>query len=171
MKNSAAIFLFLALLFSPLANAVIEVGDDVPEFCWLTMTEKLVCHPMFVGNVRVLVFGTGWCPDCNKEMGELARRVSEFDDKPVTFFSLSAQGDMQGVPPSAEFLKSWKERHKIPFLVAASPKDAGRYFFAPPLFIPNVVIIGRDNRLAFKAIGASVDIIFAEVRKAIGDAK
>lgn len=135
------------------------------------MEQKVVCHPQFVGNVRVLIYGAGWCPDCNKEMSVLAKRSAEFLDKPVTFISLSSQGDLQGQPPTPEFLRSWKERHQIPFLVLASPKDSGRYFFAPPLFIPNVVVIGRDNRLAYKAIGASVDELFAEIKKALGEAE
>ena len=170
--NSTRFFSILFLGFSILgidAHAVIEVGEDVPEYCWTDVSEKKVCHPAFVGNVRVLIYSTGWCPDCNKEMAILAVRSNEFEDKPVTFISLSAQGDIQGAPPTTAFLKTWKERHKIPFLVAASPRDAGKNFFAPPIYIPNVVIIGRDNRLAYKAIGPTVDEVFAEIKKAIGE--
>lgn len=151
------------------ASAVIEVGDDVPEYCWTDVSQKKICHPAFVGNVRVLIYSTGWCPDCNKEMAVLAVRSQEFADKPVTFISLSAQGDVQGAPPTIDFLKGWRERHKIPFLVAASPRDAGKNFFAPPIYIPNVVVIGRDNRLAYKSIGPTVDELFAEIKKALGD--
>ncbi len=160
-----------ALLGGPIPayGAVIEVGDNVPEFCWTDLNDAKVCSAMFVNNVRVLIYGTGWCPDCNKEMQEIVQRFNQIKDKAVTFISLSAQGDLQGAPPTSEFLKSWKERHAIPFLVAASPRDAGRHFFAPPIYIPNVVIIGRDNRLVFKAVSPKVEQIFAEVNKALGE--
>ena len=169
--KTLAIFFLLIFVCVPRAEAVIEVGEDVPEYCWISMEEKIVCHPQFVGNVKVLIYGTGWCPECNKEIAVFAKRTGEFNDKPVTFISLSSQGDLQGIAPTPDFLRSWKERHQIPFLVLASPKDSGRYFFAPPLFIPNVVVIGRDNRLAFKAISPSVDEVFAEIKKALGEAE
>ena len=148
---------------------VIEVGDNVPEFCWTDVHDMKLCHPTFVNTVRVLIYGTGWCPDCNKEMAAIVARVNTYKDKAVTFISLSAQGDLAGAPPTLEFLKTWKERHQIPFYVAASPRDAGKNFFAPPIYIPNVVIIGRDNRLVYKAVSPSVDEIFAEIKKALGE--
>ena len=102
-------------------------------------------------------------------MQEIVQRFLEIKDKAVTFISLSAQGDLPGAPPTKEFLKSWKERHGIPFLVVASPRDVGKNFFAPPIYIPNAVIIGRDNRLVFKGVSPTIDQLFAEIRKALGD--
>jgi len=150
-------------------GTVIEVGDNVPEFCWSGIDDNKVCLPNYANTVRVLIYGTGWCPDCNREMQELVPRVGEFHAKPVTFISLSSQGDVQGAPPTKEFLVAWRDRHKIPFIVAASPRDAGKNFFAPPIYIPNVVVIGRDNRLAYKAIEPKIEDLLAEIRKTLGE--
>lgn len=149
------------------ARPVIEVGQDVPDMCWSGIGEQRICLSGFADTVRVLVYSTGWCPACNQEMSELAPRAKEFEGQPVTFVSLSAQGDQHGSEPTEDFLKSWKERHNIPFLVAASPKDAGKSFFAPPLYIPNVAIVGKDGKLAYKAVGPEVDAVFAEIKKAL----
>jgi len=100
-------------------------------------------------------------------MRELAARAKEFDGEPVTFLSLSAQGDAHGSLPTTEFLKSWRDRHRIPFLVAASPKDAGKQFFAPPIYIPNLAVVGKDGKLTYKAVAPEVDTLFAEIKKAL----
>ena len=97
-------------------------------------------------------------------MKELVAKVSEFKGKPVTFISLSVAGWSSGELPSTTFLKEWKAKHSIPFTVAASPKNAGKEFYATPR-IPNMVVIDQSGKLAFKQIHAPVDQVFAKVRE------
>ena len=101
---------------------------------------------------------------CNGEFEELVPRVSEFDGKGVTFISLSIAGWSSGELPSTQFLKEWKTKHAIPFVVAASPKDAGKMFYTSPR-IPNTVIVDREGKLAFKGINPGADRILDEVRR------
>ena len=159
---------FVSLLSVP-AFAVYEVGDAVENLCWKDAEEKTLCleDEALKPTVKVLLYNAGWCPPCNDELSEIAPRVTEFAGKPVTFLSLSASGWQHGSEPTMQFLKEWAAKHKITFPVLASPKDAGKKFIAPPIYIPNVAIVGKDGKLTYKAINPGVDVILDEVRSAL----
>lgn len=173
MANRIAVrFIALAVFsLSTVGLAVIEKGQVVSNRCWKTVEEKQVCLEDFKGSVKVLIHNAGWCGPCNMEMDELAKRVVEFDGKPVTFLSLSAYGWTSGSLPTTQFLTEWRDRHHIPFTVAASPKDAGKDFFAPPLYIPNVVIVDRKGNLFYKEFAPEVDELFAQVNAALSQSE
>ena len=167
MKTLLALFLLLPVQ----AYALIEIGDAVPEMCWTDLAEKQVCLSQHTEKVRVLVYNTGWCPDCQREFTQLAPRAKEFSEDAVVFISLSSQGWTRGAPADTKFLNEWQARYNIPFPVAASPADAGRKFFNAPYFIPRAVVIDKEQKLAFKQTeeleSLTVDELFAEVRKAL----
>ena len=163
--------LFVLFAFSLPLQAVYEVGDPVsPEMCWQDRYEQQLCLSAIRGAVVVLVYNTGWCPGCNAEMSELASRYSEMKGKPVVFFSLSSEGNSHGSAPDTAFLNDWQKKHSIPFNVAASPRDAGKSFFKPPYYIPSVVILDKEGKLAFKEVDASVTKVFSEVNRLVGEA-
>ncbi|MBI3294703.1 MAG: redoxin domain-containing protein [Deltaproteobacteria bacterium] len=156
----------LLAVMAQVSLAVYQVGDSVAEMCWQTeMAEKAVCLGEPKDSVKVLIYNSGWCPGCNRELHDLALRVSEFSGQPVAFYSLSAEGWTRGVPADAKFLNEWRAKHHIPFPVAISPRDVGKKFFEPPIYIPNIAVIDRQGRLAFKAIEPSIDELFVEIRK------
>lgn len=167
MRHLTLTFLMLTafLLGASRAFGVYQVGDPVPNLCWNTSGLSQVCLDYAPGVVRVLLFNAGWCGPCNEEFKEIGPKVKEFDGKPVIFVSLSSDGWTNGSKPDSTFLREWEVKHNIPFLVAASPKDAGKKFFDPPLYIPNVAIIGKDGKLAYKAVNPGVSAVFEEVRK------
>lgn len=158
---------WIALLFVPVAFAAIEKGQPVADKCWTNSDAKTVCINDFKTNVRVLIHSAGWCGPCNEEMSQLAPRVKEFEGKPVTFISLSAYGWESGTMPDMTFLNEWKNKFKIPFPVAASPRDAGKVYFDPPLFIPNTVIIDRMGNLFYKEFAPEIDVLFDQVKAAL----
>jgi len=164
-KLASILLLFFGL--SLWAAPVLEVGDEVPEMCWKDAEGQDFCLNFYGLRVRVLIFNTGWCSDCNEELEQLIPRLSEFAEKPVLFLSLSASGYSPSEPPDSEFLKNWKEKHKIPFPVLASPKDPGKKFFEPPYHIPSVAIVGLDNRLFYKAVGPDIDTLLGKVNEAL----
>ncbi|MBI4404154.1 MAG: TlpA family protein disulfide reductase [Deltaproteobacteria bacterium] len=148
--------------------ATYQVGDTIPNFCWNTVNETKFCVDDAKETVRVLVYNAGWCPPCNAEMEELAPKVSEFQGKPVTFISLSTAGWVKYSPADVPFLREWRDRYKIPFTVAAAPSSEMYQFFTQPR-IPNVAILRKDGKLAYKAIGASPETIFSQVRRLLGE--
>lgn len=146
------------------AFAAVEVGEPSPKLCYMDIDDNKVCVDQMKGAVVVLIYSTGWCPACNEEMKELVPRVKEFQGKPVVFISLSSQGDQKPSDPDKAFLLKWKKRYNIPFTVAASPKDAGAKYFDPPYYIPAVVILDKDAKLAAKEQGMSIDDMFAVIK-------
>ena len=160
----AHLVLFAISLFALQAQAVIEVGDGVPDQCWKTSETTDYCLNQ-TQTIRVLLFNSGWCGSCNEEFQALIPAITEFDGKPITFISLSAAGWSRPAPPNSKFLQQWKEKHNIPFTVAASPKDLGASFFEPPHYIPNVAVIDQTGKLRYKAIEPGVEGLLKEIRK------
>jgi thiol-disulfide isomerase/thioredoxin len=160
---------FALLSFS--ANAVYEIGDVPRNACWTTVTRSTSClnDPSLQYQVRVLLFNSGWCGPCKAEFQEIASKTNEFEGLPVTFLSLSAAGWNRTDLPSPEFLTGWQNMHRLQtakasFIVAASPRDAGKDYFAS-VFIPNVVILDSNGVVVYKAVNPGVDAIVREVRK------
>lgn len=159
----------LPLVFAAVpAFGVYEIGEVVENLCWQDVEENQICLNDSSNQVRVLLYNAGWCGPCNTEMAEISPKSKQYEGKPVKFISLSASGWKSSEPPSTPFLKEWKSKHKIPFAVAASPKDAGKKFLAPPIYIPNVVIIDPSGKLAYKEINPGVDAILEEVDRLLG---
>lgn len=153
----------VGLFWTLSAFSILQVGDPVPNLCWKDQSSANFCLDDAKNTVRVLNYGTGWCPDCNVEMAALAPKSKKYSGKPVIFLSLSAASFESGGEPTPEFLKAWKQKHSIPFPVLASPKDPGRLFFDPPFSIPNFVIVDQAGKLAFKSAEVGIDEIFKEI--------
>lgn len=145
--------------------AILQIGDLVPNKCYANVEGTETCLRGSQGTVRVLLFNAGWCGPCNEEFDQLSTRVKEFDGKPVTFISLSASGWTQAEAPTQTFLKEWKDKHKVSFEVCASPKDAGKQFFEPPLYIPSVVILDGFGNLTYAEVNPGINAMFAEVKR------
>ncbi|MCB0416448.1 MAG: redoxin family protein [Bdellovibrionaceae bacterium] len=143
-----------------------EVGDTVPNLCWTDATGVSVCLDHYPDTVKVVDFGAGWCGPCNSKMSELARRVSEFDGMRVKFFSNSIHGWQNPSSPSAQFLNEWRNRHKIPasMAVVAAPIQQ-LYEFSPEGYIPALAVIDQNNVMSYREVGASINTVFAEVRR------
>ena len=161
--------LFLAFFFSAHAFGAYEVGDTVGEMCWKDVTERTVCLSDAANNIRVLLYNAGYCPPCNQEFAELVPKVSQFNNQPITFISLSEAGWAGGLKPNTQFLQEWKAKHQIPFMVAASPRDGGIAFGAED--IPNVAIIDKQNKLVYKASLPGAEMILLEVRRALASTR
>lgn len=171
MKRSIAV-LALLLVSAPVF-AIYEVGDTPKNYCWKDVNNADVCleDGSRSSLVRVLLYNTGWCGPCNSEFRELPSATEEFAGKAVEFISLSAAGWTTGSAPDQKFLEEWRAKHKLDqakatFIVAASPRNAGKDFFTD-VYIPNVAIIGVDGKVAYKAINPGADKIADEVRKAL----
>ena len=146
--------------------ALINVGDSVPNLSWRTVDDTVVNLDEVKASVKVLLYNGGFCGPCNSEFQELVPKVKQFDGQSVEFISLSVAGWSSSSNPTVQFLKEWKAKHNIPFLVAAAPRNEGSQFFSK-VYLPNVVIVDGSGKLAYKAINPGVSKLFAEVRKAL----
>jgi len=162
--------LLLSLLLSAPAFGIYSVGDKPANTCWKDMNDATVCLDDNAGKVRVLLFNAGWCGPCNSEFAELTRRTRKYAGKNVVFISLSAEGWTGGSSPNQQFLREWATKHGLDkaaatFIVAASPRNAGRDYFSSPS-IPNVAVIDSSGAITYKAIAPGLTKLTYEVDKA-----
>lgn len=142
MKTFTISFLFLCI-------ALTVSAATIPNECYTTVDNGQFCTHDNLGKIQVLVFNAGWCPPCNQEMGELSEAYPEFANSPVVFASLSGEGWNRGAKPDQQFLKEWKEKHGIPFVVAGKYKDFGKNFGATGS-IPFAVIVDAQGNTVKK---------------------
>ena len=166
MHTRIALFL-VAITMSLPAFALYNVGDSVSNLCWKNHEDKTVCLDDNKGEVHVLLYNAGWCGPCNDEFNDLVPKVGEFDKKAVKFISVSAEGWSRSSKPDVTFLKSWKKKHAIPFQVTGSYRDFGKNFFAPPQYIPAVVILDAKGKVHSAEVNPGADAIIREVRKLV----
>lgn len=167
--------ILLGLLLAWPAFGVYNVGDTPKDECWDNLE---LAYPLCLSNAtkhayaQVLIYNAGWCGPCNAEFKELVPLTEKkFVGKEVAFISLSAEGWTGGSKPDAAFLKEWSAKHGIDktnsyWHTAASPRDAGRKYFNSPS-IPNVVVLDKNGKVAWKAIGPSAREVAAQVEKVL----
>lgn len=155
-------------LLAAQAFGAYQMGETLPNLCWQNVDQQTVCLDDFKDTVRVIDFNAGWCPPCNEGMKELSSQSSQFKGKPVTFISLSFNGWTHGSEATPQFLREWKQRHNIPFVVAATKGTQLKDFFPPPNYIPAIAIVDRAGKLAYREVNPSIDQLFAEVRRLMG---
>ncbi len=162
-----ALSIFFALFALPVLG-IYKVGDKPSNECWKNDAGTDVCLDD-VAHVKVLLFSAGWCGPCQSEFSTIAKDTAEFNGKPVTFFSLSAEGWNSRSASNQAFLQDWKKTYKLDkamasFIVASSNGDFGSDYFSSPK-IPSVVILDDSGAVTYKAIAPGMAAIKAQIRK------
>lgn len=164
MRMILSLGILTSLIFAVNSKAV-----SIPNKCYTTLEGTQFCTHDNLKKIQVLVFNAGWCGPCNNEMEELAPASAEFEGKSVVFASLSGEGWSHGQKPDATFLKEWKDRHSIPFVVAGTFKDFGKDFGAQG-FIPFAAIVDGEGNVT-KSGSLSAAAITSEVRRLLDSMK
>lgn len=162
MKTNATLTFAVLCLLLKTAHAL-----ELPKVCYETVDSSQFCTTDHLGDVQVFVYNAGWCPPCNMEMDELSVLYKQFVGKPVTFASLSGEGYQRGSVPDKQFLKSWKQQHHIPFVVAGKYKDFGQAFEFPG-YIPFTVIVDQKGNVVDKG-GLDASEIIAKVKQLLSE--
>lgn len=89
----------------------------------------------------------------------------------MVFVSLSVGGWSSGELPDAQFLQSWIQKFNLthaaaPFVVAASPRDAGKEFWERP-HTPNTIVVDAKGVLFDKKEHPGAQGIVEMVRNAL----
>ncbi len=155
----------LVWTLSGIASAY-QIGDYVSDRCWESVQGDKICLDDYLGTVRVMDWGAGWCGPCNSKMGELAGKVGSFAGKKVTFFSTMLDGWTSNSGADQEFLTEWKEKHNIPESIHVVSVPRNDFLaIASNGGIPRFSIIDQDSRLVYRASGPSLNEVFGEVNK------
>ncbi|MBI1318453.1 MAG: redoxin domain-containing protein [Candidatus Hydrogenedens sp.] len=96
-------------------------------------------------KVVVLDFWATWCPWCVKSTEHVVERYNQYKDKGVDFYMVAVG---QGKEPVAKFVEA--KELKVPMALDSERKASDTYWVD---YIPHVVIIGKDGKVAAVAIG------------------
>lgn len=127
-------------------NTISKEGQKAIDFTFTDVTGKKYKLSDFKGKVILIDFMAIWCGPCEKQVNILKNLYPMFSGK-VIFLSLSVDSS-----DTLEKLKSYKENHKIPWMVGRAPEAADKYGITA---IPTIVIINKNFKIVFKSVGVT----------------
>lgn len=148
MKTTALVLLAACALLQNKVYASEYTPKELTKICYDTVDGSQFCTTDNLGKVQVFIYNAGWCPPCNSEVSELSRNYNQFEGEPVVFASLSGEGFQHGSKPDQAFLKAWKAKHNIPFVVAGKYKDFGKTYGATGTIPFTAIVDGAGNIVA-----------------------
>jgi len=148
----------LSLLFASSLHA--GQPSDLPDDLALTTFDgKVLDSAALKSRPLVLMFGSGWCPECRREAPEMQKAYLEYRDKGVLFLCVMGM-------TNDEEIRDFMETYKLTFPVA---KDNG---FAEALgvqAIPQTFFYAKGGKFVKKIVGpASHGELVTIIEKIIG---
>ncbi len=127
----------------------LRVGDSAPDWRLKTVEGETVALSDFRGEVVVLDFWAHWCGPCHKMTPKIDELVSEYQDKPVRFFTLSVKAGPDFDP------KDYLKEHKMAstFLIGDDSVDDKYGIWGMPTFF----VIDPAGKVAYSHVLLVVD--------------
>jgi peroxiredoxin len=145
-----------------------KVGQQVPEFGWVTLDGQKLDIKDLHGKVVLINFFATWCGPCMEEMPHLQKDVfQKIKDKNFVMVSIGREHN------DAE-LKDFRKKREFTIPIAADPKRDIYGHFATQ-YIPRNYVIAADGKIAFQSVGYTepefkkmLDAIDKELKSASG---
>jgi peroxiredoxin len=149
-------------------STLTKVGQQVPEFGWLTLDGQKFDTKALRGKVVLINFFATWCGPCMEEMPHLQKDIfQEFKDKNFVMVAIGREHN------DAE-LKEFRKKREFTIPIAADPERKIYGHFATQ-YIPRNYVIAADGKIAFQSVGYTqeefkkmLDVIDKELKKAGG---
>ena len=126
-----------------------KVRMEAPDFTLVDIYGKPRGLSDFKGKVIVLNFWATFCGPCREEMPAMEKLWREFKDRGLVIIAVAGDKGQKSMHKVKEFC----EMYGVSFPVLLDPKgDVRRNYEVVAL--PTSYIIGRDNKLSGKIIGA-----------------
>lgn len=174
LKNSGFPFLLAALIFSvaPVAGLakggdstavkpLLAEGDFAPTFALKNVQGEWFYLRDYAGTPRQLVnlprkpvvisFFASWCKPCRREIPELQKLISKLPSDSLQAFLINVADDAE---KAANFVAEFKTT--MPVLLDKYGAIAAKYCpqeAEGQLFLPTLVVIGRDGKVALSKVG------------------
>ena len=107
--------IILLLLFSFVAQAQLKVGDNIPTFNLLDVSNKKVYATTFKNKFILIDFWASWCATCRVGNKKLAKLYNTIDKNKINIIGISLDTD------KSKWLKAI-EKDKIEFTQLIDPK-------------------------------------------------
>ena|SRR6266850_4317634 len=149
-------------------STLTRVGQQVPEFGWMTLDGQKFDTKTVHGKVVLVNFFATWCGPCMEEMPHLQKDIfQKFKDKNFVIVAIGREhNDVE--------LKEFRKKREFTIPIAADPerKIYGRF---ATQYIPRNYVIAADGKIAFQSVGYTqedfkkmLDAIDKELNKAGG---
>ncbi len=145
MKTSCLVATVLLLWAGPSSSAPPRAGSKVPAVAFSPIGDRSAAIPssqLFRGHTTLVSFFATWCEDCKKEMTELNRLQTRFQDRGFQVVLVCL--DLMGARNVGNYLE---EAGGVGLSVYCDPSGAvGNRFGVTQL--PTAVLIGPDEKIA-----------------------
>jgi peroxiredoxin len=149
-------------------STLTKLGQQVPEFGWVTLDGQKFDTKTLHGKVVLVNFFATWCGPCMEEMPHLQKDIfQKFKDKNFVLVAIGREHN------DAE-LKEFRKKREFTIPIAADPerKIYGRF---ATQYIPRNYVIAADGKIAFQSVGYTepefrkmLGVIDKELKKAGG---
>jgi peroxiredoxin len=129
-------------------HAVMQEGDQAPDFRLTALDGRTVSLSALRGKVVMVHFWATWCPPCVEEMPTLERLYRAMFGQEFELLAVSV--DEGGAPAVGAFLK--KNRLTLPVLLNPDRSVAALY---GTLKFPETYLVDREGFVRKKIIGAA----------------
>lgn len=139
---SVAIFLFWTITASHAqkVDGLLKIGDRAPILDFRVFkSEKLIDWASLKGRVVVIEFWATWCPPCIKNIPHLNELAQQFENKPVTFISLTYEPE--------QMVEKFQKDHPIKTMIGLD-NDFAMFKSYKAWGIPMTVIVNKNGRIA-----------------------
>lgn len=126
-----------------------------PPLKVITIDGKMIEVHKQIGKVVLVDFMTTTCPSCRQASVAIQKMYRELGDK--GFLPIAVGLDAQ----ASSLLPFYRNSHDLTFPMGTLPRDSVlKYLDHPadkPLFVPILVLLDKDGRIAMKQVGWSGD--------------
>lgn len=138
--------LYMTLIKSEVREKI-EEREIAPNFSFTDINGNTRKLSDFRGKVVLIDFMATWCPPCKIQVQILHELWPQYKDKNVVFLSVS-------VDPrdKIDMLKKYAIQNNVDWIIGVS-SDAGIKYKIQ--YIPTLIIVDRNGRIAFKSIGVT----------------
>ncbi|MEX2281597.1 MAG: TlpA disulfide reductase family protein [Gemmatimonadota bacterium] len=155
---AAALGLVVMLWLQRSRFAPLEVGMKVPAYSATALNGAEVSLESLRGKVVLLNVWATWCRPCVTEMPALERLYRQFRNDGLEVVAVSVDagaGIMDDLGRPGGDVNAFVNERNLTFTVLLDPRRRVEQLFQL-VGIPTTIVIGRDGRIARKAIGIEV---------------
>jgi len=141
-------------------STLIEKGQSVPEFEYITLQNDTVNIKEHQGKVVFMNFFATWCPICIKELPYIEKEIYQ-EYKNNKNFELLVFGREHSAEELVSFQK--KNEYTLPFIPDPERKI---YALFAEKYIPRNIVLNREGKIIYESTGFNEEE-FAQLKQVI----
>jgi thiol-disulfide isomerase/thioredoxin len=149
-----------------------DVGDRFPDARLLDQNGDTVSMWQFTGCVTIVDLSTGWCAPCQQLAQHVDELYAEYEAQGlmyVTFLSQGVTNPVADLDDVQAWSKTWGVVETPVLLDAPAVEDGPTHSGEITQSFPRIVSIDRDMKVANDEVGATEELIEAEIQRLLAE--